>query len=99
MDVEESTRTRGVSLSGTCGGLDERDTECDGVGLTCWGCWPFLYLSASSPILAFRSAMGMRLTRISMRVRRPWAWRWYCARNFRARSVTADALDAILGVL
>lgn len=54
-----------------------------------------LYLSASSPILALRSAMGMRLTRISIRVRRPCACKLYCARNFRARSVTIDALDEI----
>ena len=38
------------------------------------------------------SEMGMRLTRISMRERRPWAWRLYCARRRRARSVTAAAL-------
>lgn len=36
-----------------------------------------------------RSEMGMRLTRISMRERRPWAWRLYWARSLRARSVTA----------
>lgn len=93
MNVEDSARTRGVSFSGTGGGPIDGSIVCDGVGLTCWGCRPFLYLSASSPILALRNAMGMRLTRISIRVRSPWAWRLYCARSFRARSVTVDALD------
>lgn len=61
-----------------------------------------MYWSARSPIFAFLNAIGMRLTRISMRVRRPWAWRLYCARSFRARSVTDDALMStcpLLGVL
>lgn len=47
------------------------------------------HLCIRSPILTLRRDVGIRLTRISIRDRRPWAWRWYCARNLRARSVTA----------
>ncbi len=41
-----------------------------------------------SPIRALLRAVGILLTRISMRVLRPWAWGLYCERSFRARSVT-----------
>jgi hypothetical protein len=47
--------------------------------------------SINSWIFLFRTAWGMRLTRISSRVRIPCACNAYCARNLRARSVTADA--------
>ena len=39
----------------------------------------------------FRKPCGIRLTRISRRVRRPCACIAYCARSLRARSVTSDA--------
>ena len=47
-------------------------------------------------MFAFRIAVGMRLTRSSILVRRFWACRAYCARSFRARSVTGK--DNISGV-
>ena len=47
--------------------------------------------STKSCIFLFLSAVGMRLTRISSRDRRPCACRAYWARSLRARSVTADA--------
>lgn len=49
-----------------------------------------MYLTSKSPILIFRSDVGILLTRISIRDRRPCAWRLYCARSLRARSVTAQ---------
>jgi hypothetical protein len=63
--------------------------------LTCVDCIaailgaPPLCFAKRSPIFAFRSAMGIRFTLISIRVRIPCAWRLYCARSFLARSVTA----------
>ena len=47
-----------------------------------------LYFASKSPILAFLKAIGILLTLISIRVRIPCACRLYCARIFRARSVT-----------
>jgi len=47
-----------------------------------------VYFAKSSPIFAFRRAFGIRFKRSSIRVRRLWACKEYCARNFRARSVT-----------
>ena len=44
--------------------------------------------SNKSCIFLFLSACGIRLTRISRRDRRPCACKAYCARSFRARSVT-----------
>ncbi len=35
---------------------------------------PFEYLLRSSPMVSLRKDRGMRLTRISIRVRRLWAW-------------------------
>lgn len=93
VDAEETERDRDLSVSGTGGRRVDCSTENEGVGLTCCGCWPRLCLSARSPIFAFLNDMGMRLTRISIRVRRPCAWRLYCARSFRARSVTTNALE------
>lgn len=46
------------------------------------------YLFMSSRMFVFRSGCGIRFTRISSRDRRPCAWRAYCARSLRARSVT-----------
>jgi hypothetical protein len=46
------------------------------------------YFARSSPIFAFRNDIGILLTRISSRFLSPCAWRAYCARSFRARSVT-----------
>ena len=46
------------------------------------------YLSYSSPMFAVRIAVGTRLTRNSILARRLWACNAYCARSFRARSVT-----------
>lgn len=40
----------------------------------------------------------MRLMRISRRVRKPWAWRAYWARNLRARSATTVLLEETLVV-
>lgn len=37
-------------------------------------CCSFAHLSRSSPMVSRRSDRGMRLTRISIRVRRLWAW-------------------------
>ena len=48
------------------------------------------YFANSSPILAFLSAIGIRLTRISIRVLNPCACSEYCARSFLARSETAQ---------
>lgn len=54
-----------------------------------WSAWSAaLYFSSNSPILALRKATGMRFIRRSSRARRSWAWRAYCARSLRARSVT-----------
>lgn len=65
----------GIStLAGTGGG---------GAGLALSAC-----SSSSSWMLRFLNACGMRLTRISRRVRRPCACMAYCARSLRARSVT-----------
>jgi hypothetical protein len=60
-----------------------------------------VYFKSISPMFVFRSAIGMRLTRISIRVRSPCAWSIYCARSFLARSVTVQKTirkvpDAIL---
>ena len=46
------------------------------------------YFSSRSPMFVFRNAIGIRLTRISIRVRSPCACSIYCARSFLARSVT-----------
>lgn len=54
-----------------------------------------LYFRWRSPIRDRRKAIGIRLTRISIRVRKPWAWRLYCARSFLARSVTFGRLAAM----
>lgn len=91
--MEEVERAKGLSFAGTGGGRADCKTEKEDAGLAC------LCLSARSPIFAFLNDMGMRLTRISMRVRRPCAWRLYCARNFRARSVTMNALALGSGLL
>jgi hypothetical protein len=47
-----------------------------------------LYFKSNSPILALRSAMGIRFTLNSIRVRKPCARIAYFALNFLARSVT-----------
>lgn len=72
-DSIEFGRVEGRSFSGTGGGRAECDHDDEGACFACWGCWPFLYLSAKSPIFALLNAMGMRLTRISMRVLSPCA--------------------------
>jgi len=51
-----------------------------------------MYFSRSSPIFAFRVDVGIRLIRSSILVRRLCACRAYCARSFRARSVTGKRL-------
>lgn len=71
------------SFSGTGGGLK---TFRDGAVVFC--CSSTERFASSSPIFAFRRAKGIRLTRISIRVRRFCDIRLYCARSFRARSVT-----------
>jgi hypothetical protein len=55
-----------------------------------------LYFMNNSPMLAVRSARGIRLTRISIRDRRPCAWSIYCARSFLARSVTITTISMCL---
>lgn len=45
-------------------------------------------LRIKSSIFTFLNDIGIRLTRISIRVRKPCACKAYCARSFRARSVT-----------
>lgn len=70
------------SLVGTGGGrvtYGERPVR-DGCGSEC--------LAKSSPILAFRTKVGMRLTRISTRDRNCCACTLYWALSLRARSVT-----------
>ena len=47
------------------------------------------YFSRSSAKFALLNDAGIRFTRSSTRVRRLWACKAYCARSFRARSVTA----------
>lgn len=46
------------------------------------------YWSISSAIFVVRSCFGTRFILISSRDRKPCAWRAYCARSLRARSVT-----------
>lgn len=58
----------------------------------------FECFSRSSPIVALRREMGIRLTRRSMRDRRSFACRAYCERSLRALSVTAD-LSALFCLL
>lgn len=58
----------------------------------------FECFSRSSPIVALRREMGIRLTRRSMRDRRSFACRAYCERSLRALSVTAG-LSALLCLL
>lgn len=95
-DREETGRLEGISFSGTGGGRAECDHEDEGVCFGCWGCWPFLTLSAKSPIFALLNVIGMRLTRISMRVLSPCAWRLYCARSLRARSETVGRVSVMI---
>jgi hypothetical protein len=52
--------------------------------------------SRSSCIVRFRSACGIRLMRISRRVRRPCACSAYCVRSLRARSVTVRRVSRYL---
>lgn len=59
-----------------------------GEGFACWARREAMCFSSSSPIVALRRATGIRLTRLSIRARRSFAWRAYCARSLRARSVT-----------
>lgn len=60
----------------------------NGEGAACSAWTAALYLSSNSPIVTLRKATGMRLMRRSRRARRSCAWRAYCARSLRARSVT-----------
>lgn len=46
------------------------------------------YFSTRSIMLVLRNELGIRLTRISSRDRSPWERSAYCARSFRALSVT-----------
>ncbi len=62
-------RVGGLSFSGTGGGR----LEVAAFSIFC--CWSLEYLINKSPIFALRRDMGIRLIRISMRVRRLWAWR------------------------
>jgi hypothetical protein len=60
------------------------------------------YFSNSSPMFAFLKLGGIRLTRSSILVLMPCACKAYCARSFRARSVTIsnyelDAANYIAG--
>ena len=57
-----------LSFAGTGGPLDEPVVA---LGFCCSS---FEYLSKSSPMVSLRKDRGMRLTRISIRVRRLWAW-------------------------
>lgn len=70
------------SLAGTGGGLATYGER------GCLGRWVSECLARRSPIFSLRSAVGIRLTRISTRDRSCWAWTLYWARNRRARSVT-----------
>jgi hypothetical protein len=58
-----------------------------------------LCFKSKSPIFARRSAIGIRLTLISIRVRSPCAWSIYCARSFLARSVTIECISGLLSVV
>ena len=59
---------------------------------SCWARREAMCFSNSSPMVALRRAMGIRFTRLSIRARRSFAWRAYCARSLRARSVTMIVL-------
>lgn len=63
-----------------------------GERFACWARTEAMCLSSSSPIVALRRATGIRFTRRSIRARRSFAWRAYCARSLRARSVTVAML-------
>lgn len=47
--------------------------------------------AASSPMVSFLNATGIRLIRISRRDRMVWDCKAYCARSFLARSVTVES--------
>lgn len=65
------------------------------VAMTDFGAGPLCFAN-SSPMFALRNAIGIRLTLISIRVRIPCAWRLYCARSLRARSVTVSYMLVLL---
>ena len=69
--ARETTDRAGLkSFSGTGGGARPAAVVCLGAMGFCWSVECFW---RRSPILSFRRAMGMRLTRISIRVRSPCA--------------------------
>lgn len=82
--TEADVRLR-VPLPGLACFLGDRAVCCIRRELLCF--------SSNSPILAFRSATGIRFMRLSIRDRRSCAWRAYCARSLRARSVTAPCVS------
>jgi len=51
--------------------------------------------SNNSPIVIFLNATGILLMRISNRNRSPCACKAYCARSFRARSVTTKLVNTL----
>jgi hypothetical protein len=73
------------SFSGTGGARDVGGACSAAAGFS----WLFdAYFASRSPSVTSRRGFGMRLMRISIRVLRLCAWRLYCARSLRARSVT-----------
>ena len=61
-----------------------------GASVSCSGFGGCTYFSSNSTKFARLRDVGIRFTRSSTRVRRLWACKAYCARSFRARSVTAS---------